>query len=80
VYTPGGQVGEATGEHFQGQPKEKKKAQGKRETVIRKAGGKVWEDQTLLEWDPGESSCLRAWAQMKNDTYTPPGRPLVHDI
>lgn len=26
---------------------------GKRETVIRKAGGKVWEDQTLLEWDPG---------------------------
>ncbi|GHJ88649.1 hypothetical protein NliqN6_5051 [Naganishia liquefaciens] len=25
---------------------------GKRETVIRKAGGKVWEDQTLLEWDP----------------------------
>ncbi|PWZ03267.1 RNA-binding domain-containing protein [Testicularia cyperi] len=23
-----------------------------RETVLRKAAGKVWEDQTLLEWDP----------------------------
>lgn len=28
---------------------------GKRTTVLRKGGGKVWEDQTLLEWDPGES-------------------------
>ena len=28
---------------------------GKRETVIRKAGGKVWEDTTLLDWDPSES-------------------------
>ena len=25
---------------------------GKRTTVLRKGGGKVWEDQTLLEWDP----------------------------
>jgi len=24
---------------------------GKRTTVLRKGGGKVWEDQTLLEWD-----------------------------
>jgi hypothetical protein len=32
----------------------KEAGQGKRETVIRKAGGKVWEDQSLLEWDPGE--------------------------
>ncbi|WAQ83806.1 hypothetical protein PtA15_4A255 [Puccinia triticina] len=24
-----------------------------RTTVIRKAGGEVWEDQTLMEWDPG---------------------------
>ncbi|KAA1118826.1 hypothetical protein PGT21_007277 [Puccinia graminis f. sp. tritici] len=24
-----------------------------RPTVIRKAGGEVWEDQTLMEWDPG---------------------------
>ncbi|KAN0060694.1 hypothetical protein ACQY0O_007352 [Thecaphora frezii] len=24
----------------------------KRETVLRKAGGKMWEDQTLLDWDP----------------------------
>ncbi|KAH8090957.1 hypothetical protein HD553DRAFT_327634 [Filobasidium floriforme] len=30
----------------------KKAAQGKRETVIRSKGGRVWEDQTLLEWDP----------------------------
>lgn len=25
-----------------------------RATVLRKAAGKVWEDQTLLEWDPSE--------------------------
>ncbi|KAF5390671.1 hypothetical protein D9757_002747 [Collybiopsis confluens] len=25
---------------------------GKRTTVLRKGGGKVWEDQTLLEWNP----------------------------
>ncbi|KAE8541931.1 hypothetical protein D1P53_002105 [Cryptococcus gattii VGV] len=28
------------------------KKQGKRETVIRKGNGKVWEDPTLVEWDP----------------------------
>ena len=27
---------------------------GKRVTVIRKGGGKTWEDQTLLEWNPCE--------------------------
>ena len=27
---------------------------GKRATVIRKSGGKVWEDQTLVDWDPSE--------------------------
>ena len=26
---------------------------GKRTTVLRKGAGKVWEDRTLLEWDPG---------------------------
>jgi hypothetical protein len=30
---------------------------GKRVTVLRKGGGRVWEDQTLLEWDPSECSC-----------------------
>ncbi|KAI5454881.1 hypothetical protein NCC49_002159 [Naganishia albida] len=40
-----------TGQRSRGR-KEKEGHQGKRETVIRKAGGKVWEDQTLLEWDP----------------------------
>ena len=25
---------------------------GKRTTVLRKGAGKVWEDQTLLEWNP----------------------------
>jgi len=28
---------------------------GKRTTVLRKGGGKVWEDQTLLEWNPCKS-------------------------
>lgn len=27
---------------------------GKRTTVLRKGAGKVWEDQTLLEWDSCE--------------------------
>lgn len=26
----------------------------KRETVLRKAAGKLWEDRSLLEWDPSE--------------------------
>lgn len=39
------------------------KAKG-RTTVLRKGGGELWEDQTLLEWDPCEfyplpSSCCR---------------------
>jgi hypothetical protein len=31
---------------------------GKRVTVLRKGGGKVWEDQTLLEWNPCTHFCL----------------------
>jgi hypothetical protein len=27
-------------------------ADGKRKTVVREGGGKTWEDETLLEWDP----------------------------
>jgi len=27
---------------------------GKRTTVLRKGAGTVYEDQTLLEWNPGE--------------------------
>ncbi|WVQ79712.1 hypothetical protein IAT38_001812 [Cryptococcus sp. DSM 104549] len=44
IYTPEGAV-----EVAKAAPK---KQTGKRETVIRKGNGKVWEDQTLLEWDP----------------------------
>jgi hypothetical protein len=33
---------------------------GKRVTVLRKGGGKVWEDQTLLEWNPCRSFLLCA--------------------
>lgn len=33
---------------------------GKRTTVLRKGGGKVWEDQTLLEWDPSKWSFSKA--------------------
>jgi hypothetical protein len=32
---------------------------GKRTTVLRKGGGKVWEDQTLLEWNPCSYSYCR---------------------
>lgn len=49
VYVPGAMIdkrGGAGGKLAKG---------GKRTTVLRKGGGKVWEDQTLLEWNPGES-------------------------
>lgn len=48
VYVPGAMVdkrGGAGGKLAKG---------GKRTTVLRKGGGKVWEDQTLLEWNPCE--------------------------
>ena len=47
VYVPGAMIdkkGGAGGKVAKG---------GKRTTVLRKGAGKVWEDQTLLEWDPG---------------------------
>lgn len=28
-----------------------------RKTVMRKAGGTLWEDPTLMEWDPSEFLC-----------------------
>jgi hypothetical protein len=50
VYVPGAMIdkrGGAGGKLAKG---------GKRTTVLRKGAGKVWEDQTLLEWNPCE--CL----------------------
>lgn len=50
VYVPGAMIdkrGGAGGKLAKG---------GKRTTVLRKGGGKVWEDQTLLEWNPCKSS------------------------
>ncbi|GLB33860.1 putative RNA recognition motif containing protein [Lyophyllum shimeji] len=49
VYVPGAMIdkrGGAGGKVAKG---------GKRTTVLRKGGGKVWEDQTLLEWSPSWS-------------------------
>jgi hypothetical protein len=48
VYVPGAMIdkrGGAGGKVAKG---------GKRTTVLRKGGGRTWEDQTLLEWDPSE--------------------------
>ena len=45
AYVPGATVGRAGGSGSV-VPKG-----GKRTTVLRKGAGKVWEDQTLLEWD-----------------------------
>lgn len=52
VYVPGAAIdkrGGAGGKLAKG---------GKRTTVLRKGGGKVWEDQTLLEWNPCMSLVL----------------------
>ena len=35
-------------------PVKDKMPTGKRDTVLRKGGGKVWEDTTLIDWDPSE--------------------------
>lgn len=54
VYVPGAMIdkrGGAGGKLAKG---------GKRTTVLRKGGGKVWEDQTLLEWNPCEFQLLCA--------------------
>jgi hypothetical protein len=48
VYVPGAMIdkrGGAGGKVAKG---------GKRTTVLRKGGGKTWEDQTLLDWDASE--------------------------
>jgi len=48
VYVPGAMIdkrGGAGGKLAKG---------GKRTTVLRKGAGTVYEDQTLLEWNPGE--------------------------
>jgi hypothetical protein len=50
VYVPGAAIdkrGGAGGKLAKG---------GKRTTVLRKGAGKVWEDQTLLEWNPCQST------------------------
>lgn len=49
----GGYMG-PDGKWVHGPKPAKKAAQGKRDTVIRSKGGRVWEDQTLLEWDPSQ--------------------------
>jgi len=55
VYVPGAMIdkrGGAGGKLAKG---------GKRTTVLRKGGGKVWEDQTLLEWNPCQSIVSHSW-------------------
>lgn len=41
---------------------------GKRETVVRKGSGRVWEDATLLEWDPSEQSPPHLVLTLQNGT------------
>lgn len=56
IYTPeAARAGRPATHHHGNKPKG-------RTTVLRKGGGEVWEDQSLLEWDPCESprsTCAR---------------------
>lgn len=52
IYTPG--VGGKSGY----QPSATGTGKGRR-TVMRKAGGTLWEDPSLMEWDPSKSSSLQ---------------------
>lgn len=42
---------------------------GARKTVIRKGGGETWEDQSLMEWDPGESLSSPPHAEDATDVW-----------
>ena len=44
---------------------------GKRTTVLRKGGGKTWEDQTLLEWNPCKLSVL--FSMLLKHIFSQPG-------
>lgn len=39
---------------------------GKRTTVLRKGGGKTWEDQTLLDWNPCQYRCAVVFPACKH--------------
>lgn len=51
---------------------------GKRTTVLRKGGGKTWEDQTLLDWVPCMSFCLLIFTRLT--IYTAWFRLFVGDL
>lgn len=53
IYTP-----EAAKKHAPALQANKGKA---RTTVLRKGGGEVWEDPSLMEWDPGEFNRCSVW-------------------
>lgn len=64
VYVPGAMIdkrGGAGGKLAKG---------GKRTTVLRKGGGKVWEDQTLLEWSPCEFGLLTHPSEFLTRTHS----------
>lgn len=65
AYVPGGATGAGKSSSSSATDKDGKKPpvkytkDGKRETVIRKSGGRVWEDRTLVDWDPCECDSQR---------------------
>jgi hypothetical protein len=74
VYVPGAMIdkrGGAGGKLAKG---------GKRTTVLRKGAGKVWEDQTLLEWNPGESRVACHLSRMLNYSLLAWFRLFVGDL
>ena len=69
VYVPGAMIdkrGGAGGKLAKG---------GKRTTVLRKGAGTVYEDQTLLEWNPGEND-----AELPRWSYADRVRSLVPSV
>ena len=63
IYTP-----EAAKKHAPAQAANKGKA---RTTVLRKGGGEIWEDPSLMEWDPGESQAIWSIPRRKADSALP---------
>ena len=67
VYVPGAMIdkrGGAGGKLAKG---------GKRTTVLRKGAGKVWEDQTLLEWNPCQHHSFHYLHDIRSHTVSQRG-------
>lgn len=66
IYTP--EAAKRVQQQQQQQPRQTQTGKA-RTTVLRKGGGQIWEDQSLMEWDPSQSTLQF----QSSETYTDDG-------